>query len=211
VHGVDVGRGVRGSLGWGMALPAWSPPGHSLPSRPCSKRINPIDFMGMDGTARIVESPGSQDVGSVVGEIAAAIARTITMTSGSWPERPAEHATDRTGIRVLSGHEYDVWLLRWPTGTSVTPHDHGSSIGGFCVVKGSLIESRWEHGALTSRMIGTGEAVTIDRGVVHDVVSISDGSLSVHVYSPPLTLMNFYDEEGRVVVRSETIDVTPRP
>ena len=141
-----------------------------------------------------------------IAEIAAAIARTITVTSDRWPRRPAEHPTDRTGVRVLTTEQYDVWLLRWLTGTGVTPHDHGESMGAFCVVRGSLLEVRWEHGGRTARTIDPTQTLTIGRGIVHDVIGAADGSLSVHVYSPPLSRMNFYDADATVVVGSEQVD-----
>lgn len=158
-----------------------------------------IDF------APALESEDAGTVAGYVGELARAIAHTITVTSARWPSFPVEHPTDRTGVRVLSNDLYDVWLLRWPTGTGVTPHDHGASIGAFSVVRGSLVEVRWRGAARTSQLIGSAETVTIGRGIVHDVIGATDGSLSVHVYSPPLACMNFYDEEGSVVVRCETI------
>ncbi len=160
----------------------------------------------MRATTCVVETEDLEEVTLGVAAIAAAIARTITITSPRWPDRPAEHPTDRTGVRVLRTPEYDVWLLRWPTGTGVTPHDHGASIGAFCVVDGSLLEHRWHAGMRTSRIIGPAETVTIGQGEVHDVIGLTDGSLSVHVYSPPLSSMNFYDESGTVVVRSEAVE-----
>lgn len=141
-----------------------------------------------------------------VAEVAAAIAATLTVTSGRWPSLPAEHATDRTGARVLSTEAYDVWLLRWPQGTSVDPHDHGRSAGGFAVVAGALEEVRWRDGAPVSRVVLPGQSVTVGRGVVHDVVGLTRGALSVHVYTPPLREMAFYDPSGQNVVRRETVE-----
>jgi hypothetical protein len=154
----------------------------------------------------VVEAEDLEEVTLGVAAVAAAIARTITLTSRRWPNRPAEHPTDRTGVRVLGTPDYDVWLLRWPVGTGVTPHDHGMSIGAFCVVDGSLLEHRWRAGERTSRVVGAAETVTIGQGAVHDVIGVTDGSLSVHVYSPPLASMNFYDDTGTVVVRSELVE-----
>lgn len=141
-----------------------------------------------------------------VAEVAAAIAATLTATSARWPSLPAQHATERTGVRALATADYDVWLLRWPRGTSVDPHDHGPSEGGFAVVAGALEEVRWHAGRRVSRVLLPGEAVTVERGAVHDVVGASDGALSVHVYSPPLREMTFYDETGQVAVGRELVE-----
>jgi hypothetical protein len=167
-----------------------------------------VDLVDMVESPVMSEPENREDVADSVAEIAAAIARTITVTSGRWPKLPGEHPTDRTGVRVLATPDFDVWLLRWPTGTGVTPHDHGTSVGAFSVVHGSLVELRWRGGARTSRLIGPAETVTIGRGVVHDVIGVTDGSLSVHAYSPPLSLMNFYDEDGMFLVRSEAVDAS---
>ena len=170
------------------------------------KSGKPIDLLEMAVSTYVCESRDADEVALGVAAVAAAIARTITVTSRRWPRLPAECATHRTGVRVLSTPDYDVWLLRWPAGTGVTPHDHGTSVGAFCVVDGSLMEERWQAGARISRVIGPAETVIIGREVVHDVVGVIDGSLSVHVYSPPLSLMNFYDEDGMAVVRRETVE-----
>lgn len=141
-----------------------------------------------------------------VADVAAAIAATLTVTSQRWPSLPAEHATDRTGVRVLCTAEHDVWLLRWPKGSNVQPHDHGPSVGGFALVAGVLEEVRWRDGVRLSRTVRPGQPVTVERGVVHDVVGVSHGALSVHVYSPPLREMTFYDASGTIAVGRETVE-----
>ena len=60
------------------------------------------------------------------------------------------------------------------------------------MLEGKLQEVRW-HGGLTQATISTGRAVTIGRGVVHDVIGAAPASLSVHVYSPPLSSMSLYE------------------
>ncbi len=154
---------------------------------------------------RSAEFVSRSDVGDVA-DIAAAIAATITVTSSRWPALPTEHSTERTGVRVLANEQFDVWLLRWPQGTSVDPHDHGPSVGGFAVVSGVLEEIRWRDGVRSSHVVGPGQAVTVGMGVVHDVVGVTDGALSVHVYSPPLRAMTFYDKSGQYPVRREVVD-----
>jgi hypothetical protein len=99
-----------------------------------------------------------------------------------------------------------VWLLRWPPGTNVEPHDHGASTGVFTVVTGELLEMRWVGGFRHSRAVGPGDVIAIERGVVHDVVAPTESALSVHVYSPPLTRMSFYDRFGREPIRQSVVD-----
>ena len=141
----------------------------------------------------------------VLGDIAAGLAR----TAQTWTDRIDEDREHRTGLRLLATAVYDVWLLRWPPGTRVEPHDHGVSTGVFAVVTGELTEIRWVRGVRQSRAVGPGEVIAVERGVIHDVVATADSSLSVHVYSPPLTWMSYYDDSGKQAVRHSAVDDGP--
>lgn len=140
------------------------------------------------------------------------IARIARMTAealrrGSTPLRePPVDPTRRTSVLAYSTPDYDVWLLRWLHGTRVDPHDHGESAAAFSVVSGQLLEVRWEDGEPRQRRIGESAAITVDAGVVHDVVGATPSALSVHVYSPPLYEMGFYDPTGTRRVRTEEVD-----
>ena len=74
------------------------------------------------------------------------------------------------------------------------PHDHGRSHGVLTVVDGTLTEIRW-HGSLRrTRLVSRGDLVAFGAGAVHDVVATGDTpAASVHLYSPPLSEMRFYD------------------
>jgi len=119
---------------------------------------------------------------------------------------PATDPTQRTSELAYSTPDYDVWILRWPHGTRVDPHDHGDSAAAFSVVSGELLEVRWEGGAPKERRIKVSTVVTMDAGAVHDVVGATPSALSVHVYSPPLSAMGFYDPTGTRRVRTEPVD-----
>jgi quercetin dioxygenase-like cupin family protein len=130
----------------------------------------------------------------------------LACTADAWADRLPEDPVFRTGLLLLASEDFDAWLLRWPPGTGVAPHDHGDSTGAFTVVTGELLEIRWTRGFRRSRLVSPGEVTTIDRGVVHDVIAPSERSLSVHVYSPPLTSMSFYDEFGQEAVRHMPVE-----
>ena len=112
----------------------------------------------------------------------------------------------RSGLRLLVTRDYDVWLLRWPHCTRVSPHDHGGSVGAFAPISGTLMELRWDDSVPKSRTVGRGDVVTVDHGVVHDVVAINGPAYSVHVYSPPLSEMSFYDEFGVEVMLQVAVE-----
>jgi hypothetical protein len=112
-------------------------------------------------------------------------------------------------VRLLATAEFDAWLLRWPPNTRVTPHDHGDSAGAFAVVSGELVELRWFATGPRARTVSPGGPIIIERGVVHDVIAGPGPSLSVHVYSPPLTAMSFYDAAGTEALRYQPVDDGP--
>jgi quercetin dioxygenase-like cupin family protein len=143
------------------------------------------------------------------GPATAALAGTIAGRLRSGLRLLREPATDpvrRTSVLAWATPDYDVWLLRWPRGTRVDPHDHGHSAAAFSVVSGELMEVRWGRGEATCRKVKSPEVVTVEPGVVHDVVGATASALSVHVYSPPLSAMGFYDPTGTRLLRVEAVE-----
>jgi hypothetical protein len=103
----------------------------------------------------------------------------------------------RRWARLLATRSYDAWLIGWPPGTGLPLHDHGRSIGALRVVHGTLGERRLHRTSPTpmvSRRITAGDGASFGAGHVHAVHNLSrTPALSVHVYSPPLTAMNFVE------------------
>jgi quercetin dioxygenase-like cupin family protein len=137
----------------------------------------------------------------------AEIVRVLAGGAAVWCRDLPSHRTLRTSLRLLATEEYDVWLLRWPPGTSVTPHDHGCSSGAFTVVRGELTEVRWDAALPYERFVSPGQVVSIEAGVVHDVVAHGTSpALSIHAYSPPLSSMGFYDVGGQGLLVRQPVD-----
>jgi hypothetical protein len=89
----------------------------------------------------------------------------------------------------------DVWLIGWAIGQATELHDHGGSLGGLTVVSGVLAEHRWapHRGGIRTRRRRAGRSQSFRLGHVHDVVNPGVGpAVSVHAYSPPLTVMSYY-------------------
>lgn len=110
-------------------------------------------------------------------------------------------ADERWHVRLHCDEAVDVWLISWTTAQGTELHDHGGSAGAFTVVEGTLTESVWtgstDAGALRDLDRAAGETVTFDERYVHDVRNTRGPvAVSVHAYSPPLRLMNFYDVAG---------------
>ena len=96
-----------------------------------------------------------------------------------------------------------VWLLSWRPGQGTGLHDHGGSAGAFAVVRGTL------HERVGARK-GTAElsAGRVRHFGPHHVHQVSNtgtqAAVSVHVYTPRLTVMNTYRVDGRGLVRTGT-------
>lgn len=112
----------------------------------------------------------------------------------------------RWHVRLYADADVDVWLISWTTEQGTQLHDHGDSAGCFTVVEGRLTESTWSDGrpagVLVERMREAGETVVFGTRYVHDVTNRDAGTaVSVHAYSPPLSLMHYYDVDGDRLVR----------
>jgi mannose-6-phosphate isomerase-like protein (cupin superfamily) len=111
----------------------------------------------------------------------------------------------RHHVRLVGTDLYEAWLLGWAPGQHVGMHDHGDAAGAFFVLSGTLREM------LPARRrsivdLGAGSTGVVARGQLHDVGNASERpALSIHVYSPPLTRMTFYDAAGRSPVRTEAV------
>ena len=115
----------------------------------------------------------------------------------------------RTWRLVARTPDFDAWLIAWPSGGKVELHDHGNSTGAVSVISGVLVEAvpwRDDTGrlSLVRHEIRAGATLGFGARHVHDVTNESDGyALSLHVYSPALTSMTFYDVSGdQLVVRA---------
>jgi hypothetical protein len=106
----------------------------------------------------------------------------------------------RDWTRVVATETFDAWLIRWPTGGAVDMHDHGGSAGMIAVLDGELVELRpGEHDGPVERRLPTGSRHRVHANAIHDVVNPGErAAISLHVYSPPLETMGFYDGSGRL-------------
>ena len=159
-----------------------------------------------------ITAPGRDDRVPTRRTGAAAVAAALAANAAAWthlveyrPHSRWTHLLDpATAAAALdpSLHEdlaeAQVWLLSWLPGQGTPLHDHGGSAGAFAVV----------HGALTERTVtGTraggvrdGEALLTAGRVrlfgphhVHQVGNVGVlPAVSVHVYTPRLSVMNTY-------------------
>jgi mannose-6-phosphate isomerase-like protein (cupin superfamily) len=139
-----------------------------------------------------------------------AIATRLAPSAQSWPGM--QDPEIRSWHTVAATDRYQAFVIAWPVGGAIELHDHGDSAGAVVVAGGSLVETVVGHeegGSLqmTSRKVTRGDHLVFGPGHVHDIVNHGPGpALSVHVYSPVLRSMTFFeprDREMLVAVRTE--------
>jgi quercetin dioxygenase-like cupin family protein len=124
---------------------------------------------------------------SLIADIAAGVAQ----VPEAWRDLVCHDPAGRRPVRLMATDAYEVWVIGWTKGQSVRPHDHGGSAAAVLVTDGELTEV-----TLLGRRhrLVPGSVHLLGPKVVHDVVNTSDvPATSVHVYSPPLSTMTYYD------------------
>jgi hypothetical protein len=143
---------------------------------------------------------------SVGADVLAAIAAGLAAVTVPWELGLGEVPTERRFHRVLATDAYEAWVICWPSGESLDMHDHGGSAGAFSVVSGELDEVTIEAGGKVLRTFGSGDTAAFGASRVHAVANRGDAvATSVHVYSPPLSSMMYYqpDDSGSLVAVAE--------
>jgi predicted metal-dependent enzyme (double-stranded beta helix superfamily) len=152
----------------------------------------------------------------------AAIAQALVDTPELWWPRVQRGTGSRWYVPLLVEDSFEAWLLGWPVGEGIDLHDHGPSSGALVVVEGTLLEtslraSEWlRPGArLHHRRLPEGALVSFGPDHIHDVVNCgARQALSIHVYSPRLRSMTFYEnrpDRGLSAVRTESTRPEPVP
>jgi hypothetical protein len=120
-----------------------------------------------------------------------AIAAGLAEVTRPWELRTGQVPNERRYERLLSTPVYEAWVICWPAGTGLDLHDHGGSSGAFAVVSGQLDETTVDHGDVHVRHYGPGKTTSFGPEHVHGVANYGELlATSVHVYSPPLDVMD---------------------
>ena len=143
----------------------------------------------------------------------ATVARELADSPETWWPRVRRDTGRRWFVPLLEEPDFEAWLLGWPVGEGIELHDHGPSSGALVVVEGTLIETYlapgWVRpsGRLRHRRLPEGSLVAFGADHIHDVVNGGESqALSIHVYSPRLRSMTFYEnrpDRGLAAVRTE--------
>jgi len=126
----------------------------------------------------------------------------LAMSLAAHPERwrpLVDYRTDTRWYRLLERNpHYEVWLLSWLPGQGTDLHDHGPASGAFAVAAGALTErvvaaKPGRSPVEVTRTLETGRCRVFGPRYVHQVTNTGGvPAVSVHVYTPGLTLMNRY-------------------
>jgi hypothetical protein len=138
-----------------------------------------------------------------------AVARGLASSMREAVER-LDVASERRWWRLLATEEFDAWLIDWPSGGSVPRHDHDGAEASIRVVRGRLVECRFFGAAsVGTSILVPGRTHRVPADVTHEIVNRDDSvATSVHVYSPPLRSMGFYDDDG-VATHRDAVDASP--
>ncbi len=137
-------------------------------------------------------------LGQLAGELAS--------QPGGWLSE-VRYCADRRWYHLLEQHDdYEVWLLSWLPGQQTGFHDHGRSAGAFAVAQGCLEERRAPRRRPETQgtLLPAGSVRPFGPWYIHDVLNSSDApAVSVHAYSPPLTVMHRFETTGsRLLARA---------
>jgi Cysteine dioxygenase type I len=126
-----------------------------------------------------------------------ALARRIAARRDLWEQRLRHDPGERGFFRLYAMPEVEAWILTWSKAQGIELHDHGESAGAVLVVEGELAESCTDLGTrapLQRLHWPTGSVHRFGVGHVHDLQHVGPRpATSIHVYSPPLATMTFYD------------------
>jgi hypothetical protein len=93
-------------------------------------------------------------------------------------------------VRLLRTAFYDAWLVTWPVGSALEPHDHGPARSVLHMIDGELVEFRSDRAgaaATSGRRLLRGDSTFGAPSLVHELINRSGAeATTLHVYSPPL-------------------------
>lgn len=125
-----------------------------------------------------------------------------------WQPHVVHDPGGRLPVKLFTTDRCEAWVIGWMPGQGVELHDHGDSAGALAVIDGTLVDLVAIDRRLRPRSLSAGTTLPLPPRTVHDVVAPGPAT-SIHVSSPPLTSMTFYDGPGGAAVRSSIVPPEP--
>jgi hypothetical protein len=114
-----------------------------------------------------------------------------------WEDLVVDDADERWWLVLYRTDNFDLRLMAWETEQETRWHDHGGSSGAQAVCAGSLREDYLgaDHLNIETRIEGAGAHGSFGPDHVHDVShAAGHPAVSIHAYSPPLTVLTYYEQ-----------------
>lgn len=155
-----------------------------------------------DPDLRVVDLPDRDLAAGELEQLAAAVAQ----HPEAWQHLVAFDPEQRVYASLHRDAHVDVWLLCWVPENDTGWHDHDVSSGAVAVVAGELVENNLTltHGARETR-VTAGSVFSFGPDHIHRLNGATHGSVSVHVYSPPLWRMGQYAVDDAGVLRRRSL------
>jgi quercetin dioxygenase-like cupin family protein len=130
------------------------------------------------------------------------LASSIAADPARWIDHVAFSDDQRHYVSLHRDANVDVWVLCWTPENDTGWHDHDCSSGAVAVVAGELAENNLTlaSGGVETR-IPAGKVFSFGPDHIHRLNGAERGSISVHVYSPPLWRMGQYAVGDNGVLR----------
>lgn len=119
-------------------------------------------------------------------------------------------ATGRSYELIWADSHVNAWIIRWSDDADTGFHDHDGSAAGIVVLEGAVVEERLALGAPPlARRFGAGESFHMPASAIHRIRHAGGRSaLTVHAYSPPLTVQGVYRECAEGALERYTVPYT---
>lgn len=123
------------------------------------------------------------------------LVRELAARPDLWQRHVRHSAVERLYVRLHLDDHLEVWLICWSQRQDTGFHDHDGSRGAVAVVDGALRERRLSvGGGVPTAVYPTGADFSFGATHIHDVSQTGPSiATSLHVYSPPLGEMGFYE------------------
>ena len=119
-----------------------------------------------------------------------------------WTDHVRHDGGARHFVSLYRDADIDVWLLCWNRVDDTGWHDHDTSSGAVAVTRGAVTENRPRLGGdASTRTVQAGRRFAFGPDHIHRMGGAADGSVSIHVYSPPLWRMGQYSISRSGVMR----------
>ena len=134
------------------------------------------------------------------------VAATLAADPARWSHLVGFDDDERVYVSLHRDAHVDVWLMCWTPANDTGWHDHDISSGAVAVVAGELVENNLALGTTgIETRVRAGTAFCFGPDHIHRLNGATDGSVSVHAYSPPLWRMGQYAVTDDGVLRRVSV------